>query len=89
LRVHRLERSSGDAAPSPEDAAETTESRAALLEAVNRLGTTDRLVIACRHLLLLSEKETADVLGWPRGTVKSRLSRAMSRLRAEMEQSHE
>lgn len=42
----------------------------------------DRLVIACRYLLDLSEEETASALGCPRGTVKSRLSRALGRLRA-------
>ena len=39
-------------------------------------------MIACRYLLELSEAETAAALGCRRGTVKSRLSRAMERLRA-------
>ena len=33
----------------------------------------------------LSEAETAQVLGWPVGTVKSRLSRALDRLRAKLD----
>ena len=33
----------------------------------------------------LDEAETVTVLGWPRGTVKSRLHRALSRLREAME----
>jgi DNA-directed RNA polymerase specialized sigma24 family protein len=41
-------------------------------------------VIACRYFLELSEEETAAALGWRRGTVKSRLSRALGRLRAQM-----
>ena len=45
----------------------------------------DRLAIACRYFLDLSEEETAEALGWPRGTVKSRLSRALGRLREQME----
>jgi DNA-directed RNA polymerase specialized sigma24 family protein len=36
-------------------------------------------VIACRYFLELSEHETAAVLGWRRGTVKSRLARALGR----------
>ena len=41
-------------------------------------------MIACRYFLELSEEETAGALGVPRGTVKSRLSRALDRLRAAM-----
>ena len=40
----------------------------------------DRLVVTCRYFLDLSEAETAGVLGIARGTVKSRLSRALARL---------
>ena len=42
-------------------------------------------MIACRYFLDLSEEDTAAALGWKRGTVKSRLSRALERLRAELE----
>jgi DNA-directed RNA polymerase specialized sigma24 family protein len=42
-------------------------------------------VIACRYLLDLSERETAEVLGCRRGTVKSRLSRALARMRVELQ----
>jgi DNA-directed RNA polymerase specialized sigma24 family protein len=38
-------------------------------------------VIACRYFLELSEAEMAAALGCRRGTVKSRLSRALHRLR--------
>ena len=41
-------------------------------------------MIALRHFEQLSEQEMAEVLDCPRGTVKSRLSRAMARLRAEL-----
>jgi RNA polymerase sigma factor (sigma-70 family) len=44
----------------------------------------DRLVIGCRYFLGLSEAETAATLGCARGTVKSRLSRAIGRLRERM-----
>jgi RNA polymerase sigma-70 factor (ECF subfamily) len=42
-------------------------------------------VVTCRYLLDLDEAESAAVLGWPRGTVKSRLHRAMARLRDLLE----
>jgi RNA polymerase sigma-70 factor (ECF subfamily) len=75
---------SGEAAPSPEAALERREQQEALLAAVETLREDDRLVITCRYFLELSEAETAEVLGWRRGTVKSRLSRALERLRAQM-----
>jgi RNA polymerase sigma-70 factor (ECF subfamily) len=75
---------SGDAAPSPEGVLLAAEEREDLLEAVNRLRDDDRLVIGCRYFLELSEQETAAALGVRRGTVKSRLSRALERLRAEL-----
>jgi RNA polymerase sigma-70 factor (ECF subfamily) len=70
--------------PSPEEAAVAEDDRRILLDAVNRLGHEDREVIACRYFLELSEGETADVLGVARGTVKSRLSRALVRLRTAL-----
>jgi RNA polymerase sigma-70 factor (ECF subfamily) len=76
---------SGDAAPSPEAALLGAERRAELIAALNRLGEADREAIAYRYFLDLSEGETAAALGVRRGTVKSRLSRALERLRAELE----
>jgi RNA polymerase sigma factor (sigma-70 family) len=72
---------SGGAAPSPESHAVASERRALLLEALEGMAEQDRLVIACRYFLDLSEEETAATLGCRRGTVKSRLSRALERLR--------
>ena len=72
----------GDAAPSPEEAVLAQEQRASLLQALNELREEDRLVLAYRYFFDLSESEMADALGCARGTVKSRLSRALSRLRA-------
>jgi RNA polymerase sigma-70 factor (ECF subfamily) len=65
----------------PESVAISGASRAALLAAVRALPEKDTLVVTCRFFLELSEAETAQVLGWPPGTVKSRLSRALARLR--------
>jgi RNA polymerase sigma factor (sigma-70 family) len=74
-------RPSGDAAPSPEAAALADERRRTLLRAVAAMSERDRLVIAARFFLELSERETAEVLGCRPGTVKSRMSRALARLR--------
>jgi RNA polymerase sigma-70 factor (ECF subfamily) len=84
LRAAGEERPSGEAAPSPETALLAGERRAALLGAIGRLREEDRLVIGCRYLLELSEAETAAALGIRPGTVKSRLSRSLERLRAEL-----
>jgi RNA polymerase sigma factor (sigma-70 family) len=75
-------RSSGDAVPSPEEAVLGWEQRARLFAAINALPENDRQAIALRYFLDLSEAEMADALGCARGTVKSRLSRALDRLRA-------
>jgi RNA polymerase sigma-70 factor (ECF subfamily) len=71
----------GGAAPSPEAAAVAAEDRQRLLDMVNALSEEDRMVIASRYFLELSGEETAEALGIPEGTVKSRLSRALARLR--------
>ena len=63
--------------------------RDALLAAVRSLPGKDQLVLTCRFFLDLGEEETARVLGWPRGSVKSRLSRALDRLRRELDRSTE
>ena len=75
----------GDAAPSPEEAALAGADRQRVLDALRHLSEDDRLVIGYRYFLELSEKETAAALGVRRGTVKSRLSRALGRLRDAME----
>jgi RNA polymerase sigma-70 factor, ECF subfamily len=56
-----------------------------LARALGRLGANDRAVLGCRFVADLSEAETATVLGIARGTVKSRTSRALDRLRAELD----
>jgi RNA polymerase sigma factor (sigma-70 family) len=72
------------AVETPETAALRAERRGLLLDAVRALPVNQRLVVTCRYFLDLSEEETATVLGWPRGSVKSRLSRALGRLREEL-----
>lgn len=70
---------------SAESEAIDADARRALVAAIDALPANARLVVICRYLLELSEAETAQVLGWPAGTVKSRLSRALSQLRADLE----
>lgn len=71
-------------APSPEATVVATERHGELLSAVENLREEDRLVVSCRYFLDLSEKETAAVLDCALGTVKSRLSRAVGKLREMM-----
>ena len=58
-----------------------SERRESVLTALRQLREEDRLVIAYRYFFELSEAEMADALGVAKGTVKSRLSRAIARLR--------
>ena len=53
--------------------------------ALKRLPTKEQHVIVLAVLEGYSERETAQALGIPAGTVKSRLSSAKSRLRGELE----
>jgi RNA polymerase sigma factor (sigma-70 family) len=77
----------GDAAPSPEESVLAAERAQALAAALASLGPRDRAVIALRYFEDLSEKEMATVLACRPGTVKSRLSRALSRLRSALSES--
>lgn len=86
--AHRVEgsRTSGDAAPSPEVAALAAEARVELLDALDELRDEERLAVIYRYFFDLSEAEMAEVMGCRRGTVKSRLSRALSHLKAGLAQ---
>ncbi|HEX6195338.1 MAG TPA: sigma-70 family RNA polymerase sigma factor [Jiangellaceae bacterium] len=55
-----------------------------LLAAVHALPEPLQRAIVCRFLLDLSEQETATVLGCRAGTVKSRVHRALRRLREQL-----
>ncbi len=67
--------------PSAETSMLASEQRAVLMRALDELREDDRLAIGYRYFFDLSEAEMGEVLGWPRGTVKSRLSRALGRYR--------
>lgn len=75
-----------DARTIPEDNLIEQEQANWLLAHINQLSEQDRLVIFCRYALDLTEAETASVLGCARGTVKSRLHRALARLRLRLEE---
>jgi RNA polymerase sigma-70 factor (ECF subfamily) len=75
---------SGSATPSPEDEVLAADRRRRLAAAIDTLGERDREVIACRWFAGLTEAETAVALACRPGTVKSRTSRALERLRAAL-----
>lgn len=56
------------------------ESRSLLQAALQELSEGHRQVVVLRHYMQLSEREAAEVLGVPPGTVKSRLSRALAQM---------
>ena len=58
--------------------------RRRLHKTIEALSETDRLVIVCRFVLDLSETEMAAAMNCRPGTVKSRLSRALARLKARL-----
>jgi RNA polymerase sigma-70 factor, ECF subfamily len=72
-------------APSAESEALAGQERARLVSAVGQLREADQRVIAARYFLGLSETESATALALRRGTVKSRLSRALGRLQTQLE----
>ncbi|MEX2236370.1 MAG: sigma-70 family RNA polymerase sigma factor [Dehalococcoidia bacterium] len=75
------ERAPTVAPDSPEEETLLAEQRGTLLAAIEQLRGEDRAVIAYRYFLDLSEAEMAEALKCRPGTVKSRLSRALGRLR--------
>ena len=84
VRAGALMTDDGRGASSPEDEAVAADRRRRLAAAIETLGDRDREVIACRWFAGLSELEMAEVLSCRPGTVKSRLSRALERLRAAL-----
>ena len=71
--------------PSPELEALAGETQAEVRAALATLREDERRVVAGRFLLGLSERETAAALGIPEGTAKSRLNRALARMRETLE----
>jgi RNA polymerase sigma-70 factor (sigma-E family) len=69
-----------DARPQPDVTAQV-DLRDALVRMLVQLPPRQRAVLVLRYWEQLSEAETAAVLGWPEGTVKSAASRGLRRLR--------
>jgi RNA polymerase sigma-70 factor (ECF subfamily) len=67
-----------------EDLQEQLAQREEIRHALARLSADQRRVIALRYGGDLTEVDIAQVLGWPIGTVKSRLNRARERLRTQL-----
>lgn len=80
-RRSRLERALTQQHSYP-DTVETLGPLVEFVSAISALPKTQRDVLVCRHVLMLSEPEIASSLRIPRGTVSSRLRRAHARLRA-------
>ncbi len=70
------------AASGPADMSVLSDERRRLRSALNSMSTKDRNVLVFRFLLDYSEQETAIALDCAPGTVKSRTSRALTKLRA-------
>lgn len=81
------DRPSAHVGPSPEDAAVAREQRETLATAIAQLPERDRTVIALKWFAQMSEAEMATALGCAAGTVKSRVSRALDRLRSSLPES--
>ncbi len=67
------------------DSAHDLENRDAIDRAFVRLSPEHRAVLVAHHYLGLDDGEAAEMLGVPRGTVKSRLHRATAAMRALLE----
>jgi RNA polymerase sigma-70 factor (ECF subfamily) len=84
LAVREGARRATGAVSTPEGEAIDAEDRRRLTDAISRLRAADREVIALRWFAGLTEAEMATTLSCRPGTVKSRLARALARLRVEL-----
>lgn len=70
-----------DSVVRPDDLAVTSSERETVVGALNDLPPADRLILALRFFEDMTQAEMAEILDCPLGTVKSRLSRAIAKLR--------
>jgi len=91
-RQGRLQRKLGllrAGTPPPPDVIAEVDLRDALVRILLQLPPRQRAVLVLRYWEQLTEAETAAVLGWPEGTVKSAASRGLRRLRELADGWHE
>ncbi|MBZ0303741.1 MAG: RNA polymerase sigma factor [Anaerolineae bacterium] len=74
--------------PTPDNRSAQAAEAQALWQAVRRLNAAEQEIITLRYFMELPISETAEALGIQPGTVKSRLHRALKRLRAVIEQEY-
>lgn len=72
--------------PGPDKLLDDAERAAALQAAFDGLSPEQREIFLMRHYSGLSFKEIAEILGAPIGTVLARMSRAMEKMRRELEE---
>ena len=84
-RLRRRRQPPPDTADVSSLSADTTVADPAIAAALARLSIDHRSVVVCRFLLGWSEQQTADALAIRPGTVKSRLSRALSKLERQLD----
>jgi RNA polymerase sigma factor (sigma-70 family) len=87
-RWFRLEGRLGTTSGASPESPLTHDDAAVLREAVSKLNRRDQEVVYIRFFLGLGEAEAAATLAVPEGTVKSRLSRALARLRIIVEREY-
>jgi RNA polymerase sigma-70 factor (ECF subfamily) len=71
--------------PDPEAVAIRNETQRVLAQVIQSLPPKERAALALRYYLDLDERGIAAMLGWPIGTVKTRLHRGRARLRQRLE----
>jgi RNA polymerase sigma-70 factor (ECF subfamily) len=74
-----------DNSTSPVASAHASESRKLVHRALSTLKEKDRAIISLRHFEGIGEHEVAEILGIPKGTVKSRTYYAVRRLKSALE----
>jgi RNA polymerase sigma-70 factor (ECF subfamily) len=83
--LQRLVRGEAELIPTTDPLSDPVGDARSVWQAIHKMSLADQQVIYLRFYLELSEAETSVVLRIPTGTVKSRLSRAMARLRDRLE----